>query len=237
MCILTINNLSVYYGQIQALKNINLKIDEGEIVTLLGANGAGKTTTMRCISGLIRASSGEINYLNNNIADINPSAIVSMGISQSPEGRRVFSVLSVLENLMLGGYTRPIAETKKTIDEVFAIFPRLYERKSQLAGTLSGGEQQMLAIGRALIAKPKLLLLDEPSLGLAPIIVRDIFRTLINIRKLGTTILLVEQNARMALKIADRGYVLETGKIVIEGKSLDLINSDEIQTSYLGGKK
>lgn len=234
MTLLDIRDLDVRYGQIRALKGVSLQVAQGEIVALLGANGAGKTTLMRTISGLLRAHAGELNFDGKSLAHVAADRIVRLGISQVPEGRRVFPTLSVMENLMLGGYTRPAVETRTSIEEVLVLFPRLRERSRQLAGTLSGGEQQMLAIGRAMISRPRLLLLDEPSLGLAPIIVRDIFRALRKIRTQGLTILLVEQNARMALKFADRGYVMETGKIALEGSARELLESPEVQATYLG---
>ncbi len=234
MKLLEVRDLDVRYGHIQALKGISLEVAEGEIVTLLGANGAGKTTLMRSISGLLRPHSGQVLLHGAPIQRVGADAIVRMGISHVPEGRRVFPTLSVAENLRLGAYTRPAAEAAQTLREVWTMFPRLLERREQLAGTLSGGEQQMLAIGRALMARPKLLLLDEPSLGLAPIIVRDIFRSLRQIRDTGMTLLLVEQNARTALKLADRAYVLETGHVRLEGAAADLLASPEVQASYLG---
>jgi branched-chain amino acid transport system ATP-binding protein len=234
MKLLEVRDLDVRYGHIQALKGISLEVAEGEIVTLLGANGAGKTTLMRTISGLLRPHSGQVLLRGAPIQRSGADAIVRMGISHVPEGRRVFPTLSVAENLSLGAYTRPAAEAAQTLQEVWTMFPRLLERREQLAGTLSGGEQQMLAIGRALMARPKLLLLDEPSLGLAPIIVRDIFRSLRQIRDTGMTLLLVEQNARTALKLADRAYVLETGHVRLEGAAADLLASPEVQASYLG---
>ena len=234
MRLLDIENLDVRYGHIQALKGVSLSVAEGEIVTLLGANGAGKTTLMRSISGLLRPHSGDLRFRGQSIARLGADGIVRLGISQVPEGRRVFPTLTVSENLMLGGYTRPPGEVAQSLAQVLRMFPRLQERSKQFAGTLSGGEQQMLAIGRALMAKPKLLLLDEPSLGLAPIIVRDIFRSLRQIREQGMTVLLVEQNARMALKLADRGYVLETGRIMLEGSAPVLLQSPDVQATYLG---
>jgi len=234
MKLLEIRDLDVRYAHIQALKGVSLEVAEGEIVALLGANGAGKTTLMRAISGLLRPHAGQITLRGAPIQRTSADSIVRLGISQVPEGRRVFPTLSVAENLRLGAYTRPAAEAAQTLEQVWQMFPRLLERREQLAGTLSGGEQQMLVIGRALMARPKLLLLDEPSLGLAPIIVRDIFRSLRQIRQQGMTVLLVEQNARMALKLADRGYVLETGRIRLEGPAAQLLASPEVQASYLG---
>ena len=234
MSLLEVADLRVAYGQIEALKGVSLSVDEGEVVAILGANGAGKTTLMRTLSGLLRARSGSIHYRDKDISRVGTDAIVSMGIAQSPEGRRVFGTLSVEENLHLGAYTRPRSELASSRGEVYALFPRLEERREQLAGTLSGGEQQMLAIGRALMAKPRLLLLDEPSLGLAPIIVQGIFKALREIREAGVTVLLVEQNARMALKLADRGYVLEVGKMVHADSAANLLASPEVQAAYLG---
>lgn len=232
--LLEIEDLRVNYGHIQALKGVSLHVAEREVVAILGANGAGKTTLMRTLSGLIKPHSGKISFAGHETTHMGADKIVRLGIGQSPEGRRVFGTLSVAENLRMGGFTRPAAETTDICDYVYKIFPRLYERRAQLAGTLSGGEQQMLAIGRALVTKPKLLLLDEPSLGLAPIIVRNIFQVLREVRDTGVTILIVEQNARMALKLADRGYVLEVGKLQHEGSSRELLSSPEIQAAYLG---
>ena len=234
MRLLEVENLDVRYGQIQALKGVSLRVEEGEIVTLLGANGAGKTTLMRTISGLLRPRAGHVRFRGEDITRVGADRIVRQGISHAPEGRRVFPTLTVAENLMLGGYTRAPTEAAQSLKQVLLMFPRLEERSRQLAGTLSGGEQQMLAIGRALMAKPRLLLLDEPSLGLAPIIVRDIFRALRQIRQQGMTLLLVEQNARMALKLADRGYVLETGHIALQASARELLESPEVQATYLG---
>ncbi len=233
---LILKDLNVYYGAIHALKDVNLRIEEGEIVTLIGSNGAGKSTTLRAISGITKAESGEINYRGQDLLRISAPEIVKLGISQSPEGRRVFSNMSVLENLELGAYTRKDGEQlRKDFDFVFTLFPRLSERKEQLAGTLSGGEQQMLAIARALLSRPKLLLLDEPSLGLAPIIVKEIFSIIKEINASGTTILLVEQNANLALQAAHRAYILQTGRIVIEGDAKELMDNEEVKKSYLGG--
>ncbi|CDM24742.1 ABC transporter ATP-binding protein [Castellaniella defragrans] len=232
--LLQIEDLRVSYGHIQALKGISLHVQEKEVVAILGANGAGKTTLMRTLSGLITPQSGKITFAGHDTTRMGADRIVRLGIGQSPEGRRVFGTLSVEENLRMGGFTRPAGETEASCEHVYKIFPRLYERRAQLAGTLSGGEQQMLAIGRALVTKPRLLLLDEPSLGLAPIIVRNIFQVLREVRDTGVTILIVEQNARMALKLADRGYVLEVGKLSHEGSSRELLSSPEIQAAYLG---
>jgi branched-chain amino acid transport system ATP-binding protein len=234
MSLLEVEDLVVNYGQIQALRGISLRVEEGEAVAMLGANGAGKTTLMRSLSGLIPSREGHVRYRDTDITHLGADRIVRLGITQAPEGRRVFGTLSVVENLMLGAYTRPPAESAGSLDQVYALFPRLHERRGQLAGTLSGGEQQMLAIGRALMARPRLLLLDEPSLGLAPLLVKAIFRALQEIRDTGVTILLVEQNARMALKLADRGYVLEVGRIVIADDAKALLASPEVQAAYLG---
>ncbi|MBE6066676.1 MAG: ABC transporter ATP-binding protein [Clostridium lundense] len=234
MPILELKNVHVSYGNIKAVKGINLYIEKGEIVTLIGSNGAGKTTTMKTICGLIKAAEGTIQFKNENITNKNTNHIVKMGISMSPEGRQVFPRMTVLENLEMGSFIRTKEEEKEGLEKVFTLFPRLKERTKQIAGTLSGGEQQMLAIGRAMMAKPQLLLLDEPSLGLAPIIVQNIFELIKEINKMGTTILLVEQNARMALMIADRGYVLETGKIALSDTAKNLLDSDMVRQAYLG---
>lgn len=232
---LEIKNLNVHYGMIHALKDVSLTVEVGEIVTLIGANGAGKTTTLRTISGLNKATSGEIWLEGKNITNIPATQRVELGLSQVPEGRRIFPSMSVLENLELGAYLRnDKAEIKKDIEMVYGLFPILGNRKKQMAGTLSGGEQQMLAMGRALMSRPRILLLDEPSMGLAPLLVREIFEIIKNINQTGTTVLLVEQNAHMALSIAHRAYVLETGSIVISGTGEELAKSDEIQKSYLG---
>lgn len=233
---LEIKNLNVHYGVIHALKNISLKVNQGEIVTLLGSNGAGKTTTLRTISGLHKATSGEIVFKGTDITNLSASKRVEMKISQVPEGRRIFPAMTVVENLELGAYLRrDKANINKDMDYVYELFPILGQRKKQTAGTLSGGEQQMLAMGRALMSRPEILLLDEPSMGLAPLLVREIFDIIVNINKDGTTILLVEQNAKIALSIADRAYVIETGSIVMSGTGEELANSDEIQKAYLGG--
>ncbi len=233
---LKIENIDVYYGAIHALKGISAEVNEGEIVTLIGANGAGKSTILRTISGLLKPKAGQINFEEKSIAGVVAQDIVKLGISQVPEGRRVFANMSVLENLELGAYIR---NDKKGIQEdmenVFVKFPRLAERRSQLAGTLSGGEQQMLAMGRALMSRPRLLLLDEPSMGLAPLLVKEIFSIIKEINASGTTVLLVEQNAHMALSIAHRAYVLETGRITLSGDAKELAASEEIRKAYLGG--
>jgi branched-chain amino acid transport system ATP-binding protein len=234
--LLAIDALQVRYGHIEALKGISMHVDSGEVVALVGANGAGKTTLMRTVSGLLRPAAGTLQFAGKSLLHTGADRIVRAGIAQSPEGRRVFGTLSVTENLRLGAYTRPESEFQQSLKQVYALFPRLEERRRQLAGTMSGGEQQMLAIGRALMARPQLLLLDEPSLGLAPIIVKDIFKALEQIRREGVTILLVEQNVRMALKLANRGYVLEVGRITLEGSAQELLHSPDIQAAYLGGK-
>lgn len=233
--ILEINDLNLYYGGIHALKGISLKVNEGEIITLIGANGAGKTSTLRAISSLEKVKSGDIVFYGENIKGISANRLVSKGLSHVPEGRKIFGNLTVMENLELGAYLRKDkAQVKKDYNMVFEKFPILKERKNQNAGTLSGGEQQMLAIGRALMNRPKMLLLDEPSMGLAPMIVKDIFDTIFEINSTGTTVLLVEQNANMALSIADRAYVLETGNIVIDGDADVLLRDDRIREAYLG---
>lgn len=233
---LKIDNLNVFYGPIHALKGISLEVNEGEIVTLIGSNGAGKSTTLSAITGLVKASSGTITFNGKNITNLPPYKIVKMGISLSPEGREVFPALTVEENLTLGAYTRNNHnEIREIFERVYNLFPRLRERIKQAAGTLSGGEQQMLAIGRALMSKPKLLLLDEPSMGLAPNLVLLIFELIESISKQGTTILLIEQNANMALSIADRAYVLETGRIAFSGDAASLADDPRIRKAYLGG--
>jgi branched-chain amino acid transport system ATP-binding protein len=233
---LKLKDVNTYYGNIQALHNVNLEVKEGEIVALLGANGAGKTTTLMTISGIVPAQSGEIYYKNIPIHDMSPEEIVKLGICQVPEGRHIFPHLTVNENIELGAFLRKDKDQiKKDIKYVYELFPQLAKRKHQLGETLSGGEQQMLAISRALLSKPKLLLLDEPSLGLAPIIVKNIFQIIIDINKQGTTILLVEQNAHMALSIAHRGYVMETGKIALEDDAKALLNNEQVKNAYLGG--
>lgn len=233
---LKIDNIDVYYGAIHALKGIGLEVNEGEIVTLIGANGAGKSTTLRTISGLLKPKAGSITFLGQNIAGVRAHEIVKKGISQVPEGRRVFAEMTVMENLDLGAFVRKDkAGIQQDLKHVFEFFPRLEERKNQSAGTLSGGEQQMLAMGRALMSRPKLLLLDEPSMGLAPLLIKEIFNIIVDINKSGTTVLLVEQNANMALSIANRAYVLETGRITLSGKAQDLAASEDVRKAYLGG--
>lgn len=232
---LIIENLHVYYGMIQALKGVSLKVNEGEIITLIGANGAGKTTLLKAISGLLPIKEGKIVYNDIEIFKEQSHVIVGRGISQVPEGRRVFANMSVKENLELGAYLRgDKAGIASDFERVYTLFPRLNERMNQLAGTLSGGEQQMLAMGRALMAKPSLLLLDEPSMGLAPLLVKEIFKIIKEINQQGVTVLLVEQNAHMALSIAQRAYVLETGKIVLEGAASDIARMDKVKKAYLG---
>ncbi|MCI0531168.1 MAG: ABC transporter ATP-binding protein [candidate division Zixibacteria bacterium] len=233
--VLDLQDVHVYYGAIHAVKGISLNLKKGEIVCLIGANGAGKSTTLNAISGLVRPKSGSITYCGEKIDKCPPHQIVKRGISQSPEGRRIFANLTVLENLELGAYLRrDSVGIKKDIQRVFELFPRLNERKKQKGGTLSGGEQQMLAIGRAIMSGPSLLLLDEPSLGLAPLLVKQIFQTIREINQLGTAILLVEQNAHMALQIAHRGYVMETGRIVLTDKSENLLQNSKVKEAYLG---
>ena len=233
---LKVDDLSVHYGVIQAVKNVSFEVNEGEVVTLIGANGAGKTSILRTISGLVRPSGGKIEFLGQEIQKAPARKIVASGLSQVPEGRHVFSGLTVMENLEMGAFLhKDRDENQKNLKKVFDRFPRLEERKNQDAATLSGGEQQMLAMGRALMSKPKLLLLDEPSMGLAPIFIQEIFDIIQDIQKQGTTVLLIEQNAKKALSIADRGYVLETGKIVLSGTGQDLLESDEVRKAYLGG--
>lgn len=233
---LKVDDLSVHYGVIQAVKNVSFEVREGEVVSLIGANGAGKTSILRTISGLVRPSAGKIEFLGQEIQKAPARKIVASGLSQVPEGRHVFSGLTVMENLEMGAFLhKDRDENQKNLKKVFDRFPRLEERKNQDAATLSGGEQQMLAMGRALMSKPKLLLLDEPSMGLAPIFIQEIFDIVQDIQKQGTTVLLIEQNANKALSIADRGYVLETGKIVLSGTGKELLESDEVRKAYLGG--
>jgi branched-chain amino acid transport system ATP-binding protein len=233
---LKINDINVYYGNIHALKGVSLDIQEGEIVTLIGANGAGKSTLLKTVSGLLKPKQGDIIFGGKSIVGKAAQSIVKQGISHVPEGRRVFANMTVEENLELGAFLRKDKEgIKKDMENVFELFPRLLERRKQLSGTLSGGEQQMLAIGRALMARPRLLLLDEPSMGLAPLLVKTIFKIIEDINKSGTTILLVEQNAHMALSIANRAYVIETGRVVISGTAQELHSSDQVKQAYLGG--
>ena len=231
---LEVRDLHVYYGKIHALKGISLQVAQGEIVALLGNNGAGKTTTLKTISGLLRPRGGEVRLEDRVIHDLPPHAIVARGVAHSPEGRKVFNRLTVTENLEMGAYLREGAGVREDMERVFALFSRLKERRLQVAGTLSGGEQQMLAIGRALMARPRILLLDEPSMGLAPILVEQIFETVVDINRQGTTILLVEQNAAIALSVAHRAYVLETGSIALEGSAAELSEHPEVQRAYLG---
>ena len=235
MAMLEVKNLEVYYGVIQAIKGISFEVNQGEIIALIGANGAGKTTTLQTITGLIPSKAGTITYEGNNITKIPGYKLVGMGIAHVPEGRRVFAELSVLQNLKLGAYTRNDKnEMEATLKEIYARFPRLEERKNQLAGTLSGGEQQMLAMGRALMSKPRLIVMDEPSMGLSPIFVNEIFDIIRVVSESGTTVLLVEQNAKKALSIADRAYVLETGKITMSGNAKDLLEDEAVKKAYLG---
>ncbi|MBD8026231.1 ABC transporter ATP-binding protein [Ureibacillus sp. Re31] len=233
---LKLTNVQTFYGQIQALKGIDLEVPEGQIITLLGANGAGKSTTMKTIAGLLKPKKGSIEFLGENVTGLRPDQLLRKGIALVPEGRAILSSMTVLENLEMGAYHRKDKGVKEDIENVMQRFPILFERQTQLAGTLSGGQQQMLAIARALLSKPKLLLLDEPSMGLAPLIVSEIFAIIKEIKETGTTVLLVEQNAKQALKIADFGYVMETGKIIIEGKSADLLTDSRIVEAYLGRK-
>ena len=232
---LKVNDINVYYGAIHAIKNISFEVNDGEIVTLIGANGAGKSTTLQTVSGLLHSKTGSIEFLGKNIMGVPPHKVVAHGLAHVPEGRRVFLQMSVEENLEMGAYTRPNSEIAYSIADVYQRFPRLKERRRQVAGTLSGGEQQMLAMGRAMMSKPKLLMLDEPSMGLAPILVEQIFDIIQELNAAGTTILLVEQNAQMALSIAHRGYVLETGKIVATGTGHELLEDESVKRAYLGG--
>ena len=233
--LLRVDDIHVYYGSIHAIKGISFEVNEGEIVTLIGANGAGKSTTLNTVSGLLKPRSGLITFEGKGIVGIGASRIVSLGMALCPEGRRVFQQMTVRENLEMGGFSRPKEEIPASLEDVFKRFPRLKEREKQVAGTLSGGEQQMLAMGRALMSKPKLLMLDEPSMGLAPILVEQIFDIIKELHAAGVTILLVEQNAQMALSIADRAYVLGTGKITISGSAGDVLADDRVRAAYLGG--
>jgi len=235
LALLEVTEINAHYGRIQALRNLSLKVDKGEIVALIGSNGAGKTTTLRTISGLMHPGQGTIKFDGHDITRTGPEKIVDLGICQSPEGRRLFARMTVMDNLMMGAYTRrDPAQIKVDVEHVFELFPRLKERRNQIAGTLSGGEQQMCAMGRALMAKPKLLMLDEPSLGLSPILCDTIFSIVGEINSAGTPVLLVEQNARRALEVAHRGYVIETGVIVQTGTGKELLESEEVQKAYLG---
>ena len=233
--LLRVDDIHVYYGSIHAIKGISFEVNEGEIVTLIGANGAGKSTTLNTVSGLLKPRSGLISFEGKGIVGIGASRIVGLGMALCPEGRRVFQQMTVRENLEMGGYSRPNDEIPASLEDVFKRFPRLKEREKQIAGTLSGGEQQMLAMGRALMSKPKLLMLDEPSMGLAPILVEQIFDIIKELHAAGTTILLVEQNAQMALSIADRAYVLGIGKITISGPAAEVLADDRVREAYLGG--
>ncbi|MHB1153177.1 MAG: ABC transporter ATP-binding protein [Eubacteriales bacterium] len=232
---LEVNNINVYYGAIHAIQGVSFYVEKGEIVTLIGANGAGKSTILKTVSRLLQTRTGSIVFDGDNIDGIEPYKLTRMGLSHVPEGRRIFLNLTVEENLEMGAYTRKTKEIKNSIDDVFERFPRLLERRTQISGTLSGGEQQMLAIGRALMSKPKLIMLDEPSMGLAPMLVEQIFNIIKELNRAGTTILLVEQNARMALAVANRGYVLETGRVAISDSASVLLNNDIVKKAYLGG--
>ena len=232
---LTVSDINVYYGAIHAIKNVSFEVNEGEVVALIGANGAGKSTTLKTMSGLLRSQTGTIEFLGQNIMHTPADKLVAAGLAHVPEGRRVFAQMSVEENLEMGAFTRPNSEIAPGLERVYAHFPRLKERRRQVAGTLSGGEQQMLAMGRALMSSPKLLMLDEPSMGLAPILIEQIFDIVRELHAAGTTILLVEQNAQMALSIASRAYVMETGKITLSGTGDELLHNDEVRKAYLGG--
>lgn len=235
MALLEVKNIEVYYGVINALKGVSFEVNEGEIVTLIGANGAGKTTAMNSIMGFIPLRSGDIVFDGNSIAGVPTHKIMRSGLTQVPEGRRIFAELNVYENLMLGAYTvKDRSQIKKDLDNIYSLFPRLAERRTQMAGMLSGGEQQMLAMGRALMSHPSIILMDEPSMGLSPLYVSEIFDIIQSVNKSGTTVLLVEQNAKKALSIADRAYVLETGKIILSGDAKELINDDSVKKAYLG---
>ena len=233
--LLQVDNINVYYGAIHAIKGISFHVDEGEIVTLIGANGAGKTTTLNTICGLLRSKTGDVLFRDKSIAHMAAHSVVKQGLALVPEGRRIFTQLTVQENLEMGAYTRDKNEIPASLEHVFDLFPRLKERRSQIGGTLSGGEQQMLAMGRALMSAPKLMMLDEPSMGLAPILVEQVFEIIRSLHQAGTTILLVEQNAQMALSIADRAYVLENGQITLSGTGAELARSEKVQKAYLGG--
>ena len=232
---LKVEHINVYYGSIHAVKDVSFEVHPGEIVTLIGANGAGKSTILNTVSGLLRTKTGSITFLSDNISHTQPHLIVQHGLAQVPEGRRVFQSMTVQENLEMGAYTQKLNSVSADLERVFTQFPRLRERRKQVAGTLSGGEQQMLAMGRALMSHPKLLMLDEPSMGLAPILVEQIFEIIKTLHQDGTTILLVEQNAQMALSVADRAYVLETGNIILSGTGMELAQDDRVRKAYLGG--
>ena len=235
MALLEVKDIQVYYGMIQALKSVSFEVNEGEVIALIGANGAGKTTTLHTISGLLRSKTGSIVFDGKDISRVSADKIVTLGMAHVPEGRRVFANMSVLQNLRMGAFTRKDkAEIEETLKMVFKRFPRLEERQNQMAGTLSGGEQQMLAMGRALMSKPKIILMDEPSMGLSPIFVNEIFDIIKSVSESGTTVLLVEQNAKKALSIADRAYVLETGTVIMEGNADDLLHDEAVQKAYLG---
>jgi len=236
MKLLKVTGIETFYGKIQALKGVSLEVEQGKVVTILGANGAGKTTTMKTIAGLLKPKTGTVEFLGESITGLRPDQLLRKGIALVPEGRAILSTMTVLENLEMGAYHRNDNDIKKDIEQVMEQFPILKERSEQLGGTLSGGQQQMLAIARALLSKPKLLLLDEPSMGLAPLIVADIFKMIREIKATGTTVLLVEQNAKQALKVADYGYVMETGKVIIDGEAKDLLDDSRIVEAYLGKK-
>ena len=232
--LLDVQGINVYYGSIHAVKDVSFRVDEGEIVSLIGANGAGKSTVLKCVSGLLRSRTGSISFAGEDISRTPPHRIVTRGIAHVPEGRRIFLGMTVEENLEMGGYTRRSGEIARAAESVFERFPRLRERRKQIAGTLSGGEQQMLAMGRALMSRPRIMMLDEPSMGLAPLLVEQVFGIITELKASGVTVLLVEQNARMALSIADRGYVLETGRIVLSAPAADLLHNDAVRAAYLG---
>ena len=234
MELLKVDNINVYYGSIHAIKDVSFTVNEGEVVTLIGANGAGKSTILNTVSGLLRSKTGTVDFLGQSINHVPPHKIVSMGMAHCPEGRRVFLQMSVRDNLEMGAYTQPNSGVDEDIEKIYKLFPRLKERYKQVAGTLSGGEQQMLAVGRALMSRPKIIMMDEPSLGLAPIVVKGIFDIIQEINKQGVTVLLIEQNANMALRIADVGYVLETGRITLTGSGRELLTNEAVKKAYLG---
>lgn len=234
MSLLEVNDINVYYGAIHAIKGISFSVDEGEVVTLIGANGAGKSTTLNTVAGLLRPREGSIHFGGKDLARVHASDMVKHGMALCPEGRRIFQQMTVLENLEMGGFTRPDKEIPGSIEQMFELFPRLKERQKQIAGTLSGGEQQMLAMGRAIMSAPKLIVMDEPSMGLSPVLVQEVFSIIGTMHELGITILLVEQNAKMALAIADRAYVLENGRITMSGGAHDLLHDDKVRKAYLG---